>query len=303
MNRKLIIYMEAILSVVIWGGTFIATKVTLQEASPPMIVWLRFGIGMLILGTTVIVRKQFALPARRELAYFALLGFLGVTLHQWLQATGLMTAAATTTAWIVAIIPVFTALLGWLVLKEKLGPIRVGGMVLAAIGVVVIVSKGNLQSLISEGFGTPGDILILISAVNWAVFSILSRRGLDAHPAARMMFYVMLFGWLFANIWLFGFGTGLAEIPRLSFNGWMGILVLGLLGSGVAYVAWYDALQALPASQLSAFINIEPLITTVMAAFILSETITWLIILGAALILIGVYLVNRPDKKDVAEPA
>lgn len=302
-NRKLIVYIEALLAVVIWGGTFIATKVTLQEASPPTIVWLRFAIGIIILGTTVIVRKQFALPARRELAYFALLGFLGVTLHQWLQATGLITAAATTTAWIVAIIPVFTAILGWLMLKEELGPVRVGGMVLAAIGVILIVSKGDLRSLVAEGFGTPGDILILISAVNWAVFSILSRRGLDAHPAARMMFYVMVFGWLFANIWLFGFGTGLAEIPRLSFNGWMGILVLGLLGSGVAYVAWYDALQALPASQLSAFINIEPLITTVMAAFILSETITWLIVLGAALILFGVYLVNRPDKKDVAEPA
>jgi drug/metabolite transporter (DMT)-like permease len=113
----------------------------------------------------------------------------------------------------------------------------------------------------------------------------------------------MVFGWLFANIWLFGFGTGLREIPHLSFNGWSGILVLGLLGSGVAYVAWYDALQALPASQLSAFINIEPLITTVMAAFILNETITWLTILGAGMILVGVYLVNRPDKKDVAEPA
>jgi drug/metabolite transporter (DMT)-like permease len=302
-NRKLIVYIEALLSVVIWGGTFVATKETLQEASPATIVWLRFAIGTLILGGTVILRKQFALPARRELAYFALLGFLGVTLHQWLQATGLITAAATTTAWIVAIIPVFTALLGWLALKEKLGLIRVFGMVLAAIGVILIVSKGSPESLLSEGFGTPGDILILISAVNWAVFSILSRRGLDAHPAARLMFYVMAFGWLFANIWLFGFGTGLAEIPRLSFNGWVGIFILGVLGSGVAYIAWYDALQALPASQLSAFINIEPLITTAIAIVRLGETITWLTVLGAAMILFGVYLVNRPDKKDVAEPA
>src|ERR1700751_3791178 len=106
MNRKLVIYLEALLAVVIWGGNFIATKVTLLEASPATIVWLRFGIGMLILGATVVARKQFALPKRRELAYFALLGFLGVTLHQWLQATGLMTAAATNTAWIVATIPV-----------------------------------------------------------------------------------------------------------------------------------------------------------------------------------------------------
>lgn len=296
MNRKVIIYIEALLAVVIWGGNFIATKVTLLEASPATIVWLRFGMGILILGATVVARKQFAFPARRELAYFALLGFSGVTLHQWLQATGLMTAAATTTAWIVAIIPVFTAILGWLLLKEKMGIVRVGGIVLAAIGVVLIVSKGNPGALISGGFGTPGDFLILASAVNWAVFSVLSRRGLNAHPATRMMFFVMVFGWLFANIWLFGFGPGLSEIPHLSINGWGGILVLGVLGSGVAYIAWYDALQALPASQLAAFINIEPLVTTVMAAFMLGETITILTIVGAGMILTGVYLVNRPDK-------
>jgi drug/metabolite transporter (DMT)-like permease len=302
MNRKLIIYIEALLAVVIWGGNFIATKVTLQEASPAIIVWLRFGIGMLILGGTVIVRKQFAFPARRELAYFALLGFLGVTLHQWLQATGLITAAATNTAWIVAIIPVFTALLGWLILKEKLGWLRVGGMVLAAAGVILIVSKGNPAALFSGAFSSFGEFLILISAVNWAVFSVLSRHGLNTHPATRMMFYVMAFGWLFANIWLFGFGSGLSELPHLSANGWGGILVLGILGSGVAYIAWYDALQALPASQLAAFINIEPLVTTILAAFMLGETITLLTILGAGMILVGVYLVNKPDKNHV-DPA
>ncbi len=295
-NRKLIIYIEALLAVVIWGGNFIATKVTLREVSPATIVWLRFGIGILILGAAVIARKQFAFPARRELAYFALLGFLGVTFHQWLQATGLITAAATTTAWIVAIIPVFTALLGWMILKEKLGLVRVGGMALAAAGVILIVSKGDLGALFSGAFSAFGDFLILISAVNWAVFSVLSRRGLDAHPATRMMFFVMVFGWLFANIWLFGFGPGLGELPHLSAEGWGGILVLGVLGSGVAYIAWYDALQALPASQLSAFINIEPLVTTIMAAFLLSEAITLLLIVGAGMILLGVYLVNRPDK-------
>lgn len=296
-NPKLIIYVEALLAVVIWGGTFIATKVTLREISPATIVWLRFGIGILILGAAVAARKQFALPARRELAYFALLGFIGVTFHQWLQATGLITAAATTTAWIVAIIPVFTALLGWLILKETLGALRIGGMLLAAIGVILIVSKGEPGTLFSGSFGTPGDFLILISAVNWAVFSVLSRRGLDAHPATRMMFYVMVFGWLFASIWLFGFGSGFSEIPHLSTEGWGGILILGVLGSGVAYIAWYDALQALPASQLAAFINIEPLVTTVMAAFLLNESITLLSVLGAGLILLGVYLVNKPDKK------
>jgi drug/metabolite transporter (DMT)-like permease len=301
-NRKIIIYIEALLTVVIWGGTFVATKVTLQEASPALIVWLRFAIGIVVLGATVAIRKQFTIPAWRELPYLALLGLLGVTLHQWLQATGLQTAAATNTAWIVATIPMFTALLGWLVLKEKLGAIRVGGIILATIGVLVIVSKGDMPALFKGVFGTLGEFLILISSVNWAVFSILSRRGLKTYPATLMMFYVMVFGWLFANIWLFGFGSGLSEIPHLSGQGWIGILILGLLGSGVAYITWYDALQALPAGQLSVFINVEPLITTMIAALVLGESITWVIVLGAAMILLGIYLVNRPDPHAV-DPA
>jgi drug/metabolite transporter (DMT)-like permease len=254
---------------------------------------MRFGIGVIILGITVSVRRQFALPAKSDLAYFALLGFIGVTFHQWLQATGLQTARATTTAWIVATIPVFTALLGWLVLKEKMGWIRVGGIVIAALGVLLIVSNGDLSALVSGETGAIGDLLILISALNWAVYTILSRRELARHPAARMLFYVMLFGWLFSCIWIFGFGPALTEIPHLTASGWTSILVLGIFGSGLAYIAWYDALQAIPASQLGVFINIEPLVTMMLAAPMLGEQITLISLLGGAIIILGVWLVNR----------
>lgn len=292
-QNKVVIYLEALFAVVVWGGTFIATKFALRDASPATIVWLRFGLGVLILGATVVLRKQFALPRREEWLYFALVGFLGVTFHQWLQATGLITAQATTTAWIVATIPIFTALLGGFLLKEKLGWLRVAGIGLATVGVLLIVSKGNLLSLTSGKFGTPGDFLILISAVNWSVFSILSRRGLAAHPPARMMFYVMLLGWLFACLWLFGFGPGWSEIPHITSTGWISILILGIFGSGLAYIAWYDALHVLPASQLGVFIYIEPLVTMIVAASLLAEAITVVAVIGGVLTILGVYLVNR----------
>jgi drug/metabolite transporter (DMT)-like permease len=292
-HSKTVIYLEALAAVIIWGATFVATKIALRDASPVTIIWLRFGMGVLILGATVLIRRQFTLPKGREWAYFALLGFLGVTFHQWLQATGLITAAATTTAWIVASIPVFTAILGWVFLREKLGPLRIFGIFLAAFGVLLIVSRGNLGSLFSGSFGTPGDFLILISAVNWAVFSVLSRSGLNRHPAALMMFYVMALGWLFSCVWLFGLGPGLGEIPNITTPGWLAILTLGIFGSGLAYIAWYDALQVLPAGQLSAFINIEPLVTMVIAAFMLGEAITAASVIGGVITILGVYLVNR----------
>ncbi|MBI1855460.1 MAG: DMT family transporter [Chloroflexi bacterium] len=108
-KSKLIPYLEAVFTVVVWGGTFIATKIALQEVSPATIVWLRFAMGVVILGAAVLIRKQFAIPQKSEWLYFALLGFIGVTFHQWLQATGLQTAQATTTAWIVATTPVDVA--------------------------------------------------------------------------------------------------------------------------------------------------------------------------------------------------
>ncbi len=285
--------LEALFTVVIWGGTFIATKIALQEVSPATVVWLRFAMGVAILGGAVALRKQFALPEPNEWAYFALLGFIGVAFHQWLQANGLRTAQATTTAWIVATTPVFIALLGWSVLREKLSWFQMGGITLAALGVLLIVSKGNLGALFTDGVGTTGDLLILISAPNWAIYTILSRRGLARHPAARMMFYVMLCGWLFTTIWLLGFGPGLHEVSRLDLRGWIAVLGLGIFGSGLAYIAYYDALQVLPASQLGVFLNIEPLVTTLLAAPFLGETITFIVLFGGAIIILGIYLVNR----------
>ncbi len=291
-KEKAILYLEVLFAVIVWGASFIATKIGVQEVSPITVVWLRFGMGVIILGIAVAARKEFALPAKNEWGYFALLGFLGITWHQWLQSTGLVTAQASTTAWIVATTPIFMALLGWLILKEKLTWGQSAGIALAALGVLLVVSNGDIKSIFSSQFGTPGDYLIMISALNWAIFSALSRRGLKTHPAARMMFYVMVFGWLFSSIAFFA-GGNWSDIPDLSFNGWIGIVFLGVFCSGLAYIAWYDALQALPASQVGAFLYLEPLVAVVVAAAILAEPITWVSLLGGAIILLGVYLVNR----------
>jgi len=289
---KLLPILEALFAVVAWGGSFIATKVALRDISPVTVVWLRFGMGVLILGIVVTVRKQFALPKKNEWFYFALLGFLGIAFHQWLQSTALQTSRAGTTAWIVATTPVFMALLGWLVLREKLGWLQTAGILLATLGVLLVVSDGDPTSISLKQFGAPGDILVLISSVNWAVFSALSRRGLAVHPATRMMFYVMTFGWLFTTI-LFFSQSGLGEIPQLTLNGWLGVTFLGVFCSGLAYIAWYDALQVLPTAQLGAFLYLEPPVAVVVAALILAEEVTWAALLGGGIILFGIWLVNR----------
>jgi len=291
-RSKIIPVVKALFAVTVWGASFIATKVVLQDVLPVTVVWLRFGMGVIILGVTVAVRRQFALPKRNEWFYFAILGFLGITFHQWLQSTALMTSRASTTAWIVATTPIFMALLGWLALKEKLHWFQTGGIFLAALGVILVVTDGDVAFLSHAHFGQPGDILVLISSFNWAVFSTLSKYGLASHPPARMMFFVMGFGWLFTSF-LFFSTTNLGEIQQLTPNGWLGVFFLGIFCSGFAYIAWYDALRVLPSAQLGAFLYFEPPIAVIVATLLLTETFSWAALAGGVIILLGVWMVNR----------
>lgn len=292
MSKKLIAIIEAIIAVVIWGGTFVATKVALQDIQPATVVFMRFAMGVVILAASVHLRGQWQRLSRKDLTALAGLGFLGISFHQWLQSTGMLTADASTTAWIVTTSPVFIVILGWFVLRERAGWIQITGTCLAAAGVLLVISKGDFQSAGIGTIGSFGDLLILISAVNWAVFSVLSRKILLRLPASLMMFYVMFFGFVFSSL-LFLFQTGFQDIENISSSGVIAILVLGVFGSGLAYIAWYDALQYLPSNQAGVFLYIEPLVTLIVAFLILGEPITWASLLGGAVIILGVWMVNR----------
>ena len=109
-----------------------------------------------------------------------------------------------------------------------------------------------------------------------------------------MMFYVMAFGWLFSSILFFAQG-GLTQIGIIPWDGWAGIAFLGIVCSGLAYIFWYDALQALPVAQTGAFLYLEPVSTVIVAALILGEQLYLFTMMGGVLILAGVWLVNRKN--------
>jgi drug/metabolite transporter (DMT)-like permease len=292
MKKQLGASMKALLAVLFWGASFVAVKIGLKYNPPVTLVWMRFTLGVIILGITVGFRRQFLLPRQRDWSYFALLGFLGFTFHQWLQSTGLVTSLATTTAWIVTSMPIFIAILGRLFLREKMVWFQMIGIILATIGVLMVVTRGNLISLYWGRIVSPGDILVLISAPYWAVFTIISQRGLKTYPAALMMFIVMLFGWLFSTI-LFLTGRGRESIPKLSIDGWIAIVLLGVFCSGLAYSFWYDALKILPPAQVGSFLFIEPFVTVIVSFFLLGEKMTPVSLFGGVIIIFGVWLVNR----------
>ncbi|MBK9208130.1 MAG: DMT family transporter [Anaerolineales bacterium] len=253
MTTKFLPFLEALFAVIIvWGASLLLQR-SPWDKSPHcggLGCDLRWHSNSSLRGH---YPQQFALPKGNEWWYFALLGFLGISFHQWLQSNGLQTAQATTTAWIVSTSPAFIAILGWMILKEKLNLIQSLGIALAMIGVLAVVSKGDLAALTGGKFGTYGDYLILISSVNWAVFSILSRRGLKNHPSTRMTFWVMTIGWLITSVAFFT-NKSYTEIPLLDSRGWIAMIFLGIFTTGPAYIAWFDALSQLPAAQTGAFL-------------------------------------------------
>ena len=281
-------------AVVVWGASFIATKVAVSEAAPATVVWLRFGMGVVVLGAVALARGQISLPPPADLVYFAVLGFQGISFHQWLQTNGLVTSQASTSSWIIASTPAFMAILGWLLLGERVRLPGVLGIAVAGFGVLMVATRGDLSSLASGRLGAPGDWLIVLSALNWAVFSILSRRGLRSYPSAGMLFWVMTAGWLLTTV-IFLAGPGPGDVARLSARGWLSVVFLGVLCSGLAYIFWYDALSLLPSSQVGSFLYLEPLVTVGIAAAMLGEQLTAATLAGGVAILLGVWMVSfRP---------
>ncbi|MEW6336666.1 MAG: DMT family transporter [Acidobacteriota bacterium] len=286
---------EGLFAVVVWGASFIATKVALREVRPETVVWLRFAIGVAVLAAAVGARRQFARVGPAEFGRFAVLGFIGITFHQWLQSTALLTSRASTSGWIIAATPVFMALLARAALGERLGWLRWGGIALAGFGVLLVVTKGQPAAALAGSFGDRGDLLMLLSSPNWAVFSVLSRRQLSRHPAARLMLYVMASGWILSTV-PFLAGAGFPDVARLGSGGWAAIAFLGVACSGLAYIAWFDALERLPAAQVGALLYLEPLVAMAVAAAILGEAVTAAMVAGGAVILLGVWIVDRAPR-------
>jgi drug/metabolite transporter (DMT)-like permease len=177
---------------------------------------------------------------------------------------------------------------------------RVAGILLAAAGMGIIVSHGDLAALVSGRAWTVGDGLVLVSALNWAVFTVLSKRLIDdrvAGPGERdrslvLTFYILVFGLLFCVPWLALEGRW-AGIHGLSPQGWGALAFLGVACSGLAYIFWFAGLEAVDATQVGAFLYLEPLVTSIVAAPVLGERITISLALGGATILFGLWMVNR----------
>jgi drug/metabolite transporter (DMT)-like permease len=274
-----------------WGCSFVATKALLREVSVVTIIVLRFGLGTALLFAILLRRGEHPLPPRSELRSLALMGFIGIFVHQLVQVTGLRWTSATNTGWLIGLVPIWSAILAGLFLKERFSGLKIAGLVGGFAGAALVISRGRLTSFLHLP-ATKGDFLVLLSTLNWAVYSIVGHGTLKRLGAARATAGMMLLGWLMV-LPIFIVNAGWQEIPRLSLSGWMALLFLGFGSSGLGYYLYYAALEKLSVSQVASFLYVQPLITLASAMVALGEHVQPVTILGGAVVLMSVLLIQR----------
>ncbi|MBE0408515.1 MAG: DMT family transporter [Anaerolineales bacterium] len=292
LNNHRLALLETALAISLWALSFIFIKIALFEVSVISLITLRFGIGAIILSLVLFRRDEHRGINLDLLLRMAVLGIIGITFQQLLQVSGQVTADASVAAFLASTAPAFLVILAAVFLRESLNIWQVLGVLLATLGATVIAVGGGWQEVAKGRIDNPGNLLVLASAVMWAVFSILNRKLAKGYPPVIISTGMLFFGF-FVMLPIFLLNRGWQEFYALSSETWFALLFLGGFCTAGAFLLYTHALKLEEASRLAAIQNIEPVIAVTAAVIILNETISDVLIFGGAAIIIGVYLAER----------
>ncbi len=284
-------HLTALITIVIWGTTFIATRLLLNSFQPVEILFYRFGIGLIAL--FIAYPHRLKGTNRKQELLFAAAGLCGVTLYYLLENIALTFTSTSNVSLIMSMAPFFTALLNSRLGGEKPKANFYAGFGAAIAGIALISFNGSTVLQLNP----VGDLLALLAAAVWAVYAILSRKigefGYNTIQATRRIF---MYGIAFMTpaLFIFGFEFGLERFARPDnvFN----ILFLGLCACALCFVTWNLAVKLLGAVKTSVYIYITPVITVVTSIIVLGDRITWMSALGTALALTGLVLSEKKPK-------
>ncbi len=278
-----------LLAVVIWGWTFVATRILVAEIGPVEIFALRLGLGLPFLGL-VLLWKRVPLRFSRADVWPLLLGGVILTAHFLIQIAGIVTTTATNTAWIVAASPLALAVLSFFLLRERIGWSGLLGIGVATAGVVLLVSRGHLTQL--GWLQHTGDWLVLGSAFTWALFTVATRNLSRRRDPLAVTFLLLAVASVLTGI-LFAATGSLAGVRALSPRGIAAVLYLGIPGLALGQWFWQEGIAGLGAARAGLYLYLEPLATLVLAVPLLGEPFGLAAALGGGLVLTGVYLGQR----------
>lgn len=285
-NKKTAGHLLTLLTVIIWGTTFISTKILLADFQPVEILFLRFIMGFLALLAAYPHRLKGT--NRKQEITFAAAGLCGICLYYLLENIALTYTMACNVGVIISVAPFFTAILSRLFLKEE-GKLRANfllGFAVAMAGIFLIGFNGSKLEL-----NPAGDVLALAAALVWGCYSVLTKKisGFGYHTiltTRRIFFYGILF--MIPALFLFDFRPELSCLTDPVYL--LNILYLGLGASALCFVTWNFAVKVLGAVKTSVYIYMVPVITIVTSVLILHEKITVLAGIGTVFTLAGLFL-------------
>lgn len=295
-NRGNTLYhIVAILTVTVWGTTFVWTKLLIKNSiSPAQIFTLRFALAyvLLLLFSLMFKRKQhkwFADSVKDELLMVAL-GVTGGSMYFLTENEALRITTATNTSLIVCSCPLLAALvIGLAYRSERFRPVQVFGSLMACLGMVIVVLNGRFVLHLSP----LGDALAFSACLSWVVYSLLMKSAIKRYNTMFVTRKVFFYGVLtILPYYLFVPGMPALDVllrPQVLGN----LLFLGCVASMLCFLTWNRCLERLGAVKATNWVYLNPMVTIVFAWWVLDESITLYFLAGSALILLGMYITEK----------
>ena len=286
-NKKIVGHILALITIIVWGSTFISTKMLLSEFTPVQIMLCRFAIAYVVLW---LIRPKIDKTELKDELLFLLMGIFGCTVYFMTENTALKYTLASNVSIIVASAPIITAILAHFFIKGERLNKNIGlGFAVAFAGVIMVVFNGQFVLKLNPA----GDALSLGAAVSWAIYSVILRTCVDKYNSVMLTRKLMFYGFITA------FPVALIQGERMPFEAFGNpemlfcILFLGVVGSGICYVLWNIAISRLGVVTTNNYIYINPFVTLVTGGIVLKEPITVMGVVGAVLIISGVVIASK----------
>jgi drug/metabolite transporter (DMT)-like permease len=289
-----VIYLKLLLTAIFWGGTFIAGKVIAQSVHPVSAAFLRFVIATICL-LILVLRFEGRLPrlVPKQIFLAVLLGLTGVFAYNILFFSGLKHIDAGRAALIIANNPIIISLLSAVIFKERLNWIKGAGICVSVVGAMVVISHGRIGDVASYAVGL-GELLIFGCVLSWVAYSLIGKAALESLSPLVAVAYSALVGTVLLAVPAFYYGI-VDQIGGYTILDWVSLAYLGFFGTVIGFFWYYQGIDRIGPMRASVFINFVPVSAIILSFFMLNEPITPSLLVGGAMVIIGVYFTNASN--------
>ncbi|WMT57741.1 DMT family transporter [Truepera radiovictrix] len=268
----------------LWGSAFPGIKLGLTGLSAGNLTLLRFTVASLCFALFLLVTRKRLLPDRRDLPYFFLVGFLGITVYHLALNYGQRFVSAGAASLIIATAPAITAVVAFFLLNDRLSLLGWSGILLSFTGVALIVlGDGGALSL------NPFALLILLSALVTAFYTVLQKPLLRRYEAVEVTAFSTWAGTLPLLVFAPGLVADAADAGRTAL---LAAVYIGVFPAAVAYAQFSYAISRLPVTLATSFLYAVPVFSLLFAWLLLGEVPSALMLVGGAVALSGIVVVG-----------